>query len=135
MYHILKDRKDLENIVNKIVLQQEQDTKILNIRKRLMESEAIINKFYCIYKDILFIKTKKNKDTWKLVIPHSLENQIIKDYHVRYGHMGTLKIVKALEEDLFIKNITRKVNKNIKTCTICQMVKTNNERNCLLYTS
>ena len=42
--------------------------------------------------------------------------------------MGTLKMVKALEEELFIKSITRKVNKNIKTCTICQMVKTNNER-------
>ena len=42
--------------------------------------------------------------------------------------MGTLKMVKALEEEMFIKSITRKVNKNIKTCTICQMVKTNNER-------
>ena len=72
------------------------------------------------------MKTKKNQDTWKLVIPQSLENQIIKDYHVRYGHMGTIKMVKALE-DLFIKNITRKVSKNIKTCTLCQI--------CLLYTS
>ena len=39
-----------------------------------------------------------------------------------------LKIFKALEEEVFIKNITRKVNQNIKTCTICQMVKTNNEK-------
>ena len=85
-----------------------------------MESEAIINNFYCVYNDILFMKTKKNQDTWKLVIPQSLENQNIKDYDVRYGHMGTIKMVKALEEDLFIKNITRKVNNNIKTCTLCQ---------------
>ena len=52
--------------------------------------------------------------------------------------MGTIKMVKALEEDLFIKNIARKVSKNIKTCTLCQMVKTNNEKKdgtCLLYTS
>ena len=42
--------------------------------------------------------------------------------------MGTLKMVKALEEEMFIKGITKQVNKNIKTCTICQMVKPNNEK-------
>ena len=88
-YYILKDRKDLEDIVSEIVLQQKQDTKLSNIRRRLLESEKIINNFYCIHKDILFIKTKKNQGTWKLVVPNSLENKIIKDYHVRYGHMGT----------------------------------------------
>ena len=84
VYYILKDRKDLEDIVSEIVLQQKQDTKILNIRRRLLESEEIINNYYCIYKDILFIKTKKNQGTWKIVVPNSIENKIIKDYHVRY---------------------------------------------------
>ena len=88
MYYILKDRKDLEEIVNEIVQQQKQDTKLANIRRRVIESEEIINKFYCLHKDILFIKTKKNHGTWKLVVPTSLENKLIKDYHVRYGHMG-----------------------------------------------
>ena len=66
---------------------------------------------------------------WKLVVPKSLEIKIIKDYHVRYGHMGTLKIVKAWRRKSF-KNITRKVNhaQHIKICTICQMVKTSNEK-------
>ena len=49
VYYMLKDRKDLEHIMNQIVLQQEQDTKISNIRRRLTESEAIINQFYCVY--------------------------------------------------------------------------------------
>ena len=93
-----------------------------------MESEDIIKQFYCIHNDVLFIKTKENQGNWKLVVPTSIENKLIKDYHVRYGHMGALKIVKALEERIFIKSITRKVIRNIRTCTICQMAKSNNER-------
>ena len=42
--------------------------------------------------------------------------------------MGAIKIVKALEEQVYIKNINRKVQKSIQTCHICQMVKCNNEK-------
>ena len=42
--------------------------------------------------------------------------------------MGAMKIVKALEEQVYIKNITRKVQKSIQACHICQMVKHNNEK-------
>ena len=128
VFCIIKNRKDLEDILNEVVVQQKQDPKLINIRNRLLEDEEVVNKYYCIHQDILFVKTKKHNSTWKLVVPKTLENKIIKDYHVRYGHMGTVKIVKALEEEVFIKNIVRKVNQNIKTCVICQMVKTNNEK-------
>ena len=70
------------------MVQQKQDSKLLNIRNRLLEDEEVVNKYYCIHQDILFVRTKKNNSTWKLVVPKTLENKIIKDYHVRYGHMG-----------------------------------------------
>ena len=36
--------------------------------------------------------------SWKVVIPKALETEVILDYHSRYGHMGALKVMKALEE-------------------------------------
>ena len=64
----------------------------------------------------------------KLVIPPIVENKLILDYHIRYGHIGAMKIVKSLEVKVYIKNINRKVQKSIQTCHICQLVKSNNER-------
>ena len=47
------------------------------------------------------------------------------------------KVIRAIEENCHIKNINRKTRNYLKTCLICQLVKTNNERKegCLLYTS
>ena len=42
--------------------------------------------------------------------------------------MGALKVIKALEESCHIKNINWKVRNYIKSCHICQLVKTNNEK-------
>ena len=68
------------------------------------------------------------RDRWKIVIPTTIEKDIILDYHLRYGHMGATKGIKAIEENCHIKNINRKTRNYIKTCLICQLVKTNNER-------
>ena len=58
----------------------------------------------------------------------NIKKEIILDYHIRYCHMGAMKVVKALEENCHIKNINRKVRRYIKNCFIYQLVKTNNER-------
>ena len=50
------------------------------------------------------------------------------DYHIRYGHMGALKVIKALEEHVYFKDINRRVRNYIKNCHICQLVKCNNDR-------
>ena len=107
---------------------QKSDPKLVNIRQKVQSADEIITKYYCIHDDRLFIKVTPNQENWKLVIPTAVENKLILDYHVRYGHMGALKIVKALEEQVYIKNINRKVQKSIQTCHICQMVKHNNEK-------
>ena len=76
----------------------------------------------------MFVKTKYHDNDWKLVIPKTIEKEIITDYHVRYGHMGAVKVIKALEEHMYIKDINRRARRYIKTCQICQMVKCTNER-------
>ena len=50
------------------------------------------------------------------------------DYHIRYGHMGAIKVIKALEENVYFKDINRRVRRYIRNCHLCQMVKCNNER-------
>ena len=41
--------------------------------------------------------------------------------------MGTLKVAKALAEHFFIKNLPKKVTKEIRTCHLCQLAKTSSE--------
>ena len=65
---------------------------------------------------------------WKIVILRAVEKDIIMDYHVRYGHMGALKVVKALQEHVYIKDANRKVRNHIKHCHICQLVNVNNDK-------
>ena len=80
------------------------------------------------HQDILFIKTKFGYNSWKIVIPRSIEKELILNYHIRYGHMGSVKVVKALEEHTYIKDMNRRVRNSIKNCHICQLVKHNNDR-------
>ena len=74
----------------------------MNIRQRVQDADEIITKYYCVHDDRLFIKVIPYQESWKLVIPPAVENKLILDYHVRYGHMGAIKIVKALEEQVYI---------------------------------
>ena len=60
--------------------------------------------------------------------PKALEKELILEYHSRYGHMGALKVMKALEEHTYIKNINRRVRECIRQCHICQLAKCNYEK-------
>ena len=103
------------------------DPKIVSIRGRILKEEPIVQ-YYKVHDNLLFIKNNPNIGEWKLVIPSIVEEQLILDYHIRYGHMGAMKVVKALEEQVYIKSIYRKVSKTIQKCHICQMVKCNNSK-------
>ena len=89
---------------------------------------CIRDRYYKVHNNLLFIKNNPNIGEWKLVMPSIVEEQLILDYHIRYGHMGAMKVVKALEEQVYIKSIYRKVSKTIQKCHICQMVKCNNAK-------
>ena len=113
VYNIIKDRMDLEKITQEIRRCQNVDPKIISIRERMLKEEETIIQYYKIHKNLLFIKNNPDIGEWKLVIPSTVEEQLILDYHIRYGHMGAMKVIKALEEQVYIKNIYRKVSKNV----------------------
>ena len=105
IYNIIKDRSDLEKVVRDISKHQQSDPKLNNIKLRLSNQDDTITRFYCVHNEVLFIKTSFDEEIWKIVIPATVEKDIILDYHLRYGHMGAMKVIKALEENCHIKNI------------------------------
>ena len=120
VYHIIKRRTDLEIIINKIKQHQTTDPKLLQIRQRLNNQDDKILPFYCVHEDVLFIKANLNQNNWKVVIPKTIERELIIDYHIRYGHMSPLKVIKMLEEQVYIKNINRNVRMYVPTCHVCK---------------
>ena len=67
----------------------------MQIRQRLGAQDNRIILYYCIHHNLLFIKMRYHNNTWKLVILRTLEKENVIDYHIRYGHMGALKVMKA----------------------------------------
>ena len=97
IYNIIRNRSDIENIIKDIRLHQQTDTKLINIRTKLDKRDDRVSQFYCLHDRILFVKPKLSQGNWKIVIPRTMEKELVLDYHIRYGHMGALKVIKALE--------------------------------------
>ena len=103
VYHILKARKDLEGILNQVKEHQTTDPKLKTIRERLENNDPTIIPFYCIHNNLIFTHPTSQNQDWKLVIRRTAVSSVILEYHVRYGHMRPLKVVKALTEHVYIK--------------------------------
>ena len=104
------------------------DPKLLTIMERLNQQEEKTVQHYKLHGGVLFIKATPNHETWRLVVTKNLEQYFILDYHGRYGHMGLIKVVKALEEHIYIKGINKNVRLTLRKCRICQLVKVNNQK-------
>ena len=111
VYHILKNTSELTNILSDINTHQNQDPKVSLIIQRLANNDEKITQFYCTHNQLLFTKHNKDGEKWKVVIPKTLEKELTIDYHIRYGHMGAVKVVKALQEHVHFKDMNRKVRK------------------------
>ena len=119
VYHILSDSADLESLLENLSTHQQADPKLISIKTRLEAGDETIAQYYKIHNGILFIQPSLKKEEWKVIIPTHIEKEIVNNYHIRYGHMGALKVIKALEESCHLKDINRKVRKYIKSCRIC----------------
>ena len=109
-------------------MHQQQDPKISLIIKKLADNDANIKHYYYTHNQLLFTKSNRSGESWKVVIPKALEKDLTIDYHIRYGHMGAVKVVKALQEHVHFADMNRKVRKYIQNCHICQLVKCSNEK-------
>ena len=85
IYHIIKDKSELAEIIDKIKYQQENDSKLNKICQRLNEQDDRITPYYCIHNDILFIKDRHNCNQRKIEgeeKPRTIEREITMDYHI-----------------------------------------------------
>ena len=123
-----RSKSELTNILSDIINHQQQDPKISLIIKKLTDNNANINQYYCTHNQVVFTRHNKGDERWKVVIPKALEKDLTIDYHIRYGHMGAVKVIKALQEHVHFKNMSKKVRKYIQSCNICQLAKYSNEK-------
>ena len=61
VYHILKSKSELADILSNIQIHQRNDPKIFQIIQRLTEHDEGIMQYYCIHNNILFTKTKQSR--------------------------------------------------------------------------
>lgn len=70
-----------------------------------------------------FLATKHHKDTWKIIVPKSLQEDMVWYYHFELGHFGAGKIIDAILENFIWRKMSRHVRKVLATCEVCQKSK------------
>lgn len=65
----------------------------------------------------------KNDDNWSILVPKSLQKDVIWLYHKSLGHAGSKKVLEAVLEDFSWRNVAREIRKEISTCQVCQETK------------
>ena len=70
---------------------------------------------------LLYVKglDNRNKEIMKLVIPPAMEEEVIKNYHLRLGHAGTMKLQKEISKNyhiVYFKEVTKEASRHCKQC-------------------
>ena len=103
VFHIIQSREDLEGILNQVKEQQTTNLKLTAIKERLEQGDPTIIPYYCSHNDFIFTRPTPKDNYWKLYVPKVVESPVILDYHSRYRHMGPLKVIRALQEHMYMK--------------------------------
>lgn len=122
MFNIVREDKYLIKLIKRIKEKQITDNWICKVRKQLNEGNLLVNKFYTEHENLIFCNKGRNQ-YWKLCVPDECAEELIKEIHLRQGHVGTEKTYKFLLETFYVKNCKRRVAKTIKLCRYCQFIK------------
>lgn len=110
---------------------QRKDKEIAEIIDKLHKVEATTGKIgriidRCVMKnEVLCLKTGKGKEP-VIYLPTELREELIKQIHLEMGHQGAFKMIKYIRDRFFWKGLTRQVRRWVKTCSTCQLTKSNN---------
>ena len=98
---------------------QLEDPEIVKQRKLATESE---NSDYVIIKDVLM---KKNGEEFRVVVPSSFRNELIKWHHGSFwaNHIGSKKLYASLARYYYWPNMFNTIKDVVRACKICQYVK------------
>lgn len=70
---------------------------------------------------LLYVNKMKNK--FKIALPDSMAENLIRSVHEQYGHFGISKIYSVVKENFFTPKLRQQVRQIIRSCDICQKVK------------
>ena len=117
---IKMDRK-VSKIIMDIGKYQLEDTKLRTIIDKINEEclDKEVSKFYRYVNEKLY---RLRRREWKLYIPNSVSGEVIAEIHRMYGHPGSKKCTKLLQEHFTIDGVLKKVKNYIRTCDVCQTV-------------
>lgn len=80
-----------------------------------------------LHKGILFTR-ENNEKPWKVIIPETMQNRLIKETHQVYGHPGKERTYHILFELCSMKKMYKKVAQVVRSCDACQKAKPINFR-------
>lgn len=120
------DEALLEKLQNLSIYQQQDPIlapiyESLSVNANVPKQELIQNK-YKLYNHILF---QRHKESWKIIIPEAIINQLIWNCHLVYMHCGAQKVHQLLTNTFTFKNMARRIRKTLRSCDICQRCKSN----------
>jgi len=109
-----------EQFKNLEVLQQ-QDEHIQKLKQRLKQG---INHNLMMHQNLLFRQAPSGE--YQIMVPAIAVRLLVEETHKIYGHCGTYKTYKLVQQNHQFKNMYRTIKQIIKTCDLCQKAKINN---------
>jgi len=100
---------------------QQTDEHIKKLKQRLSKTA---NQNLVWHNQVLF--RKSNSGEYQVLIPRELVQPLVIETHEIYGHCGTYKTYKLLQQNHQFQNMYRTVKRIIKTCDLCQRAEINN---------
>jgi hypothetical protein len=85
------DGLDMRKLINRLPWEQGNDKELGKIVTALNKPPHVYEKHFSLYNNHLFHRTDEHSDDWRLCIPLTLIRELVKDCHIRYGHIGPKK--------------------------------------------
>ena len=114
-----------------LIKSQEQDPWVNKLKKKLIESDPIIKKYYTIEDNLVYFKTSNPfEERVRLCVPASMRKDLIFFYHdhIFSGHLGISKTYEKLKRKYFWTNMRRNVIDHVTSCHCCQMRKVDHNK-------
>jgi hypothetical protein len=140
----LKGRKRAERLLAKhdlltptydVAKEQRADEQYKDIIRIMEDPEAPRKekrrlKHFMLADDQLYRRSKKNKNTYLLVIPKSMVRYVLEQAHdtPTAGHFGIKRTLETLRSRFYWKTLDQDVKNYVKTCDKCQKKKSDNRR-------
>ena len=118
---LLDYSNDLKERFKNIEVLQKEDEHIKKLRSRVTQRS---DHNLLIHQNLLFRQSPNGE--YQLLIPEILIKPLVEETHKIYGHCGTYKTFKLLQQNHQFKNMYCNIKRIIKVCDLCQKAKISN---------